>query len=80
MSQGIMHVYNHTIQRSSPLRLLGQSKSNFIGLRKHLYKGGTNLIINNPDHMTKMAAMPTYMVKTLQKSSLQELLNLLNET
>ena len=29
------------------------------------------MFINNPGHMTKMAAMP-YMVKTLQKSSSSE--------
>ena len=28
--------------------------------RKHLYEGGTNVIINKPVHMTKMAAMPIY--------------------
>ena len=27
---------------------------------KHLWEGGTNVFINNPDHMTKMAAMPIY--------------------
>ena len=27
---------------------------------KHLWKGGTNVFINNPGHMTKMAAMPIY--------------------
>ena len=27
---------------------------------KHLWKGGTNVYINNPGHMTKMAAMPIY--------------------
>ena len=26
--------------------------------RKHLYEGGTNVIINKPGHMTKMATMP----------------------
>ena len=28
--------------------------------RKHLWEGGINVFINNPGHMTKMAAMPTY--------------------
>ena len=28
--------------------------------RKHQYEGGTNVIINKPGHMTKMAAMPIY--------------------
>ena len=27
---------------------------------KHLWEGGTNVCINNPGHMTKMAAMPIY--------------------
>ena len=27
---------------------------------KHLWEGGTNVFINNPGHMTKMAAMPIY--------------------
>ena len=27
---------------------------------KHLYKVGTNVYIDNSDHMTKMAAMPIY--------------------
>ena len=26
----------------------------------HLWEGGTNVYINNPGHMTKMAAMPRY--------------------
>ena len=38
---------------------------------KHLWEGGTNVYINNPGHMTKMAAMPIY-GKTLQKSSSPE--------
>ena len=29
--QGNIHIYDHNIQRSSSLKLLGQSKSNFIG-------------------------------------------------
>ena len=28
--------------------------------RKHLYEGGTSVIINIPGHMTKMATMPIY--------------------
>ena len=39
---------------------------------KHLWEGGTNVYINNPGHMTKMAAMPIYGKKTLQKSSSPE--------
>ena len=27
---------------------------------KHLWEGGTNVFINKPGHMTKMAAMPIY--------------------
>ena len=27
---------------------------------KHLLEGATNVFINNPGHMTKMAAMPIY--------------------
>ena len=27
---------------------------------KHLLEGGSNVFINNPGHMTKMAAMPIY--------------------
>ena len=27
---------------------------------KHLWEVGTNVFINNPGHMTKMAAMPIY--------------------
>ena len=27
---------------------------------KHLLEGGTNVYINNPGHITKMAAMPIY--------------------
>ena len=27
---------------------------------KHQWEGGTNVFINNPGHMTKMAAMPIY--------------------
>ena len=27
---------------------------------KHLWEGGTNVYINNPGHMTKMAAIPIY--------------------
>ena len=34
---------------------------------KRLYEGGTNVFINNPGHITKMATMPIYGEK-LQKS------------
>ena len=30
LSQGYVHVYDHNIQTSSPLKPLGQSKPNFI--------------------------------------------------
>ena len=40
--RGSIHVYNHNIQISSSLKLLGQSMS------RHCVK-------NNPGHMTKMA-------------------------
>ena len=53
-----LYVYNHTIQRSSSLKPRGQSKSNFIGGLRN--ERGTNVIINNPGYMTKMAAMPIY--------------------
>ena len=52
--------------------MLGQSKPNLIG--NNLYKGGTNVFINNQGHMTKMVACP-YMVKTLQKCSSPEPMN-----
>ena len=39
---------------------------------KHLYEGGTNVYINNPGHMTKLATMPIY-GKTLKKTSSMEL-------
>ena len=47
---GSIHVYFHDLQTSSPLKPLGQSKPNFV----------TNVYINNPGHMTKMATMPIY--------------------
>ena len=53
---GTIHVYNHNIQLSSSQKPLDQSKS----YRKHLYLGGTNVVINKPGHKTKMAAMPIY--------------------
>ena len=39
--------------------------------------GGTNVVINQPGHMTKKSAMSLYGKKNLQKSSSNELLNLL---
>ena len=38
---------------------------------KHLKEGGTNVYINNPGHMTKMAAMPIC-GKNLKKPSSPE--------
>ena len=35
------------------------------------WEGGTKVCINGPGHMTKMAAMPIYMVKTLKNLLLQ---------
>ena len=52
-------VFRPQFQTSSPLKLLGQSKPNFIW--SLLGKGGgTKVYINGPGHMTKMAAMPIY--------------------
>ena len=45
----------------------------------HLYEGGTNVYINNPCHITKMATMPIY-GKTLQKSLLWNLWTDFNKT
>ena len=47
---GAIHVYYHTIQRSSSLKLLGQSK--------HPKEVGTKLYINGPGHMTKQTCQP----------------------
>ena len=53
----IIHVYLHNIQTSSPLkRLANQSQI----LYEASIGRGTNVYINNPGHMTKMAAMPIY--------------------
>ena len=40
-------------------------------LMKHFLDGGTNVFINNPGHMTKMAPTPIY-GKTLQNHSFPE--------
>ena len=53
--RGLEYYYNN-IRRS--LKPLGQSKPNFIG--SIYWEGGTNMYINNPGHMTEMAAMPIY--------------------
>ena len=44
---------NHSIQTSSPLKLLGQTMPNF---KRSIYRKGGK----KPGHMTKMAAMPIY--------------------
>ena len=53
-----IHVYNHNIQISSSLKTTWPIKVKFY--RKHLHEGETNVIINKPGHMTKMATMPIY--------------------
>ena len=55
----------HNFQRSSSLKPLGQSKTNFIG--------GTKVFINNPGHMTMTAAMPIYSETPSKSSSLEPL-------
>ena len=48
----------HIFETSSPLKPLDQSKAKF-----HVeppWEGGTKVYINDPGHMTKMAAMPIY--------------------
>ena len=52
LPRGNIHVYLHNIQTSWPI------KAKFYV--KHLKEVGTNVYINNPGHMTKMAAMPIY--------------------
>ena len=54
-SRGNIHVYYNNIQRFSSLKSLG-IKAKFY--RKNLWEVGTNMFINNPGHMTKMADMP----------------------
>ena len=56
--------YHYNIQRSS-LKLPIKAKFNM----KHLLEGPTSVYINNPGHMTKMAAITIYGKKTLQISS-----------
>ena len=52
---------------SSPLKLLGRLKPNFI--RSLLGKGETKVYSNGPGHLTKMAAMSIY-GKNLKKNLL----------
>ena len=54
---GIIHVYYHNIQTSSPLNAWPIKAKFHV---KHLLNGGINVYINNQGHMTKMAAMPIY--------------------
>ena len=69
--RGNIQVYYNNIQRS--LKPLGQSKPNFIG---SIYgKGEPNVFINNPGHMTKMAAMPIYGKKKKKKKKKKKLQN-----
>ena len=58
LPRGIIHVFNHNIQRSSSLKPLGQPKSNFIG--SICMKGKPMYLENKPGHITKMATMPIY--------------------
>ena len=48
-----VHVYDHNI-RTSSLKLLVQSKPNFV---EHGLEGAIRVYINGQGHMTKMAAM-----------------------
>ena len=51
-----LHVYYHL--KIFFFKIVWPIKAKFY--RKHLYKGDTNVLINNPGHMTKMATMPIY--------------------
>ena len=55
---GNVHLYN--IEISFFLRLTNRSQIEVKLYRKHLYEGGTNVFINNQDHITKVAAVPKY--------------------
>ena len=68
-SQGELIVYPCSVVRPSSVRRPPFSKIFFSETAwpikakfymKHLWEGGTNVYINNPGHMTKMAAMPIY--------------------
>ena len=68
-SQGELIVYPCSVVRPSVVRRPPFSKIFFSETAwpikakfymKHLWEGGTNVYINNPGHMTKMAAMPIY--------------------
>ena len=52
--------YTYTLQKYSKIfsETTWPIKAQFY--RKHLWEGGTNVFINNPGHMTKMAAMAIY--------------------
>ena len=62
LPRGYIHVYDHIIQTSSSLKLLGQSKPNFMW--SILRKG--KVCINGQGHMTKMAAMAINRKKTFK--------------
>ena len=73
-SQGELIVYPCSVVRPSVVRLSSVRRPPFSKIcfsetawpikakfyMKHLWEGGTNVYINNPGHMTKMAAMPIY--------------------
>ena len=52
---GYIHVDDHNIKTSSSLKLLGQSKPNFMW--SILGEGGMKVYLNGQGHMTKMATM-----------------------
>ena len=73
-SQGELIVYPCSVVRPSVVRRPSVRRPQFSKIffsetawpikakfyMKHLWEGGTNVYINNPGHMTKMAAMPIY--------------------
>ena len=73
-SQGELIVYPCSVVRPSVVRRPSVRRPQFSKIffsetawpikakfyMKHLWEGGTNVYINNPGHMTKMAAMPVY--------------------
>ena len=73
-SQGELIVYPCSVVRPSSVRHPSVRRPQFSKIfysetawpikakfyMKHLWEGGTNVYIDNPGHMTKMAAMPIY--------------------